>query len=660
MQPENAVQLSVIIVNYNVRYFLRQALWSVRRAAAGLAVEIWVVDNHSSDGSVQMVREEFPEVRMIANPDNPGFATANNQAIRQASGKFILLLNPDTLVQEDTFRRCLDFMDQHPRAGALGIRMIDGSGRFLPESKRGFPSPFVAFCKSFGLSSLFPRSRVFNRYHLGYLDPKENHRVEVLAGAFMFIRRSVLEEVGLLDEDFFMYGEDIDLSYRIVQAGYENHYLAESRIIHYKGESTKKGSLNYVRIFYQAMIIFARKHFRGERARLFVASLRLAIYLRAMLSLLSSLVRRGFMSLLDAALIYTGLFLLKGFWGVYHFNAPNYFGTDFLIYNAPLYTLIWLLGLYFSGAYDRGANLLRVIRGILYGTLVIAAVYGFLNAEYRSSRMLIILGTFWSLIGLNVLRGIRNLLGFGDFSFSGDRPRRLLVIGSAREKDRVLRILGEVRARKDYIGRIDPGADLPAKGALGGKKELKDLVPIFRINELIFCLQDLSISWVIRTMEQLGPKVNYKTIIPEGRTIIGSHSRNTSGELYTEAASYRLQEPLYRRSKRVFDLLFSLAIGLSLPLHLLVQSRRRRFLQNWLATLLGRKTWIAYYTGAETPDLPPLKPGILPPALPATDPALPPRVKRQVNQLYAREYRWWMDLRQMLRHYHHWGDQNPG
>ncbi|MEM6966645.1 MAG: glycosyltransferase family 2 protein, partial [Bacteroidota bacterium] len=282
------MKLSIIIVNYNVKYFLEQALLSVRKAIPSITAEVFVVDNNSVDESVQMVSEKFPEVHLIQNKSNPGFSTANNQAIRLAKGAYILLLNPDTVVEEDTFEKCVAFMDNHPQAGGLGVKMIDGSGNFLPESKRGFPSPFVAFCKTFGLSSLFPKSKTFNRYHLGFLDKNKTHEVDVLAGAFMLLRKSVLDEIGWLDETFFMYGEDIDLSYRIVKAGYKNYYFADTTIIHYKGESTKKGSLNYVKVFYNAMIIFARKHFVGEKARLFILMLQGAIYFRAFLTILSN------------------------------------------------------------------------------------------------------------------------------------------------------------------------------------------------------------------------------------------------------------------------------------------------------------------------------------------------------------------------------------
>ncbi|MDD5694837.1 MAG: glycosyltransferase family 2 protein [Bacteroidales bacterium] len=213
------MKLSVIIVNYNVRYFLEQCLLSVRKAIAELDAEVFVVDNNSVDSSAQMVREKFPGVILIENNENIGFARANNQAIIRSQGEYVLLLNPDTVVEHDTFSKIVTFMDSHLDAGGLGVKMVDGNGKFLPESKRGLPTPAVAFYKIFGLSKLFPRSKRFGKYHLGYLDKDEIHPVDILSGACMLIRKTVLDRIGLLDETFFMYGEDIDLSYRITQAG---------------------------------------------------------------------------------------------------------------------------------------------------------------------------------------------------------------------------------------------------------------------------------------------------------------------------------------------------------------------------------------------------------------------------------------------------------
>jgi len=254
------IKLSIVIVNYNVKFFLEQCLSSVYAAVSGLDIEVWVVDNNSSDGSIDYLKPRYPEVNFITNTNNPGFAIANNQAIKNCNGEYILLLNPDTVIGEESLRTICFYMDENPDVGAAGVKMMNANGVFLPESKRAFPSPWVSFCKLFGLSKLFPSSRTFARYSLPYLNENKEHRVDVLSGAFMFIRKKALDKAGLLDETFFMYGEDIDLSYRIKLAGYKNVYLPEN-IIHYKGESTKQGDEKYIKAFYEAMIIFFRKYY---------------------------------------------------------------------------------------------------------------------------------------------------------------------------------------------------------------------------------------------------------------------------------------------------------------------------------------------------------------------------------------------------------------
>lgn len=285
------VKLSVIIVNYNVRYFLEQCLHSLYRAINSSDTEVYVVDNCSTDDSLAMLRRSYPQVKVIANQENLGFAKANNMAIKLSEADYVLLLNPDTLVQEDSIDNMLSFMDAQPQAGALGVKMIDGRGRFLPESKRGLPTPLVSFYKISGLSALFPHSKRFGLYHLAWLDKDETQPVDILAGACMLVRKEAIDKAGLLDEDFFMYGEDIDWSYRIMQAGYVNYYFPPGRILHYKGESTKKGSLNYVYVFYNAMAIFAKKHFLGKNI-FYGLLVNIAIVLSAVFSFLLGLLRK--------------------------------------------------------------------------------------------------------------------------------------------------------------------------------------------------------------------------------------------------------------------------------------------------------------------------------------------------------------------------------
>lgn len=281
------MKLSVIVVNYNVKYFCEQCLSSVLAAMKDIETEVIVVDNNSSDDSIAYLRPRFPWVVFIEEKENVGFAKANNRALRQVKGEFILFLNPDTIVPEDAFKNCVGFFEMHDRAGALGVRMIDGAGKFLPESKRSVPTASSSFFKLSGLSSMFPKSKIFNRYSLGSLPEKGVFEIDVVCGAFMMIPKKVLDKTGGFDERFFMYAEDIDLSYRIKNAGFCNYYLGDITIVHFKGESTKKGSLNYVRIFYQAMLLFVHKHYNGKSNWLFKRIVTAGIAVRAFISVLT-------------------------------------------------------------------------------------------------------------------------------------------------------------------------------------------------------------------------------------------------------------------------------------------------------------------------------------------------------------------------------------
>jgi len=288
------MDLSVIIVSFNVRDFLKQCLLSVYKASVNIDCEIFVIDNNSTDGSCELVEQEFPQVILIKNKVNNGFSTANNQALKQTKSRFILLLNPDTLVKDDTFARSINFMNNHPDAGAMGVRMINGEGRFLPESKRALPTLKTAFFKAFGFSSLFPESQFFNRYYLPDIDSFETSRAEIISGAFMFLRREVLFRAGLLDEDFFMYGEDIDLSYRLLQAGYKNYYFPEIEIVHFKGKSTPRDNFSDILFFYNAMIIYVRKRREEGKLKYWQFLIIPAIYLREGLAIINRFFRITF------------------------------------------------------------------------------------------------------------------------------------------------------------------------------------------------------------------------------------------------------------------------------------------------------------------------------------------------------------------------------
>lgn len=288
------MELSVIIVSFNAKEYLRQCLHSAVIATEKIDSEIFVVDNNSSDGSTDMIRSEFPDIHLINNEHNSGFSVANNQAIRISSGRFILLLNPDTIVDRETFAKCIGFMYSHSDAGAIGVKMVDGEGIFLPESKRALPDLRTAFFKTFGFSSLFPKSRYLNNYYLPQVDTEETSLTEVISGAFMFLRREALNKSGLLDEDYFMYGEDIDLSYRLLQTGYKNYYYPEIRIIHFKGKSTSRNKFVDIRHFYKAMRIYVEKRSEEGKYGPFKYLIIIAVFLRESLALLNRFLKLTF------------------------------------------------------------------------------------------------------------------------------------------------------------------------------------------------------------------------------------------------------------------------------------------------------------------------------------------------------------------------------
>lgn len=289
------MKLTVIIVNYNVKFFVEQCLDSLERALDGIDSEVFVVDNHSSDGSIEYLKPRFPKVIFIESNHNLGFARANNMAIRQAEGQYVLLLNPDTFVGEQTIKQTIEFMDQHPKAGGAGVKMFNTDGTKALESRRGLPTPLTSFYKMCGLCSKFPESRRFGKYYMGYLSWDKPERIDIISGAFCLMRKEALDKAGHLDEDFFMYGEDIDLSYRLLKAGYDNWYLPLP-ILHYKGESTHKSSFRYVHVFYQAMLIFFKKHY-GHMRLWVTLPIKAAIYVRSAMALVSMLTDKAKKSL---------------------------------------------------------------------------------------------------------------------------------------------------------------------------------------------------------------------------------------------------------------------------------------------------------------------------------------------------------------------------
>lgn len=598
------MRVSIIIVNYNVRYFLEQCLHSVHEATRGIESEVIVVDNASTDGSRAWLEPLFPSVRFIWNPANLGFAKANNQALALASGDNILFLNPDTILPEDAIRRCLDFLDAHPKAGALGVRMLDGTGRYLPESKRAFPGPMTSLYKLSGLSALFPRSRVFARYHLGHLDPMKDHEVDVLAGAFMFVRRSVLDKTGGFDEQFFMYGEDIDLSYRIQQAGHVNHYLSSPTILHFKGESTRKGSLNYVRMFYNAMGIFVHKHYGGVRAGFFRFFLTIAIWVRAVLSAIGQFIRRAGLPLIDAALILLAFWMAKDVWSRW-VKTDTLYSERLLTIALPGFTVIYLTASYYAGLYDRYQKRGRVVRSTAIALVMVLAAYSLLPEMYRFSRAIVLLGSVFAFILLSIIRILfRN---WGVLLLEDEEVGQTIVVGDETEYERVCGLMRTAGMEDRLLGRV--AVSDPRQDALTTLEGLNEFIRTVPVREVVFCRNGLPFSDIIGRTASLAGRVRIRITANGSRSIVGSDSRDNSGDTRAMDHNLRLAHASNLRGKRAVDVVVALLIWLSLPLQFLFNRHPIGLLRHAASVLFGRRTWIGYSGDGQT--LPRLRKGVL-------------------------------------------------
>jgi GT2 family glycosyltransferase len=525
-------KLSIVIVNFNVRYFLEQCLNAVYRSVCNFEYEIFVVDNNSSDDSLQMLRDKFPQVKIIANKDNVGFSKANNQAINVSTTEYVLLLNPDTIIQEDTLQKCIAKVDEDTAIAGLGVKMVDGAGNFLPESKRGFPSPFAAFSKMSGLSKIFPKSKTFGQYHLTYLDNNTNHEVEVLSGAFMLLRKSVLDKIGLLDEDYFMYGEDIDLSYRIIKAGYKNYYLANTSIIHFKGESTKKGSLNYIKVFYNAMIIFANKHITGSRGKALAFILHIAIYLRAFFAVIEKIFLKTGAPLFDVSLMSGNLFVLHLVWENYVKHSEHVvFPKTFFYINTPIYVGTWLFAMWFFGVYNKKPKWRSLFISLITGTLLIAIQYAFFPNFLRTSRGVIVVGLFMNLFFLSMYRFLFHLINGTLHSFIKNE-KKYIIIGNEDEANNISAQIENVHLKSTYLGFISIKNGVKNTKNLGLIENLKDILDAYKPNEILFSTEDLSMQFIIETMSKIAQPIEYK-LVSKNNTMISSTSKNTAGEIYT-------------------------------------------------------------------------------------------------------------------------------
>lgn len=614
------MDISIIIVNYNVKHFLEQCILSIKKAVKDMQVEIIIVDNNSVDGSQQVLREKFDnEVVLIENKDNPGFSKANNQGIKIAKGKYILFLNPDTVIEENTLKVCMDFMESHTDAGALGVKMIDGTGQFLPESKRALPTPWVSFYKIFGFAALFPKSKVFGKYHLTYLDKNENHAIEILSGAFMFMKRELLDKIGYWDEDFFMYGEDIDLSYRVLLAGFQNYYIADTQIIHYKGESTKKGSLNYVKVFYQAMIIFAKKHFAGNMQRSFIFMIQVAVYVRAFAALLFRFFQHFGFPLSEGLLFYAAIYGIKEYWEHnIKFVEGGKYPLTFDLLAAPIYATIFVVFLWFAGAYKKPYKIRPIITSTFSAFVAIATV-SFIFSYINYSRAIVGLSSIFSMLIAFTTRGVINLRNKGSFFFTETSKKRIILAGNKENLPRIIHFLqDEPEYPLEIVGIVTnngeknnekPFYDENFPEILGELSQLSEIIRFYGINEVIFCNKSLSTEQIIGIMADNQQEfIEYKIVPPDADYIVGPQFIHTAR--HQRQVLPNLNRPEHKFRKRVTDIIGSSLLLMTYPLLFWAYKSPFAALKGLIQTFFGKKHLVGYIQ-TENKTLPKIKSGLL-------------------------------------------------
>lgn len=639
--------LSVVIVNYNVKHFLRQCLQSVIGSDYKDQLDIWVVDNNSSDGSIDMIRSDCPGINLIANDENLGFSKANNQAIRQLDSDYTLILNPDTLLEEDTLSKCVSYLENNKDVGALGVKMIDGSGNYLPESKRGFPKPLNAIFKLSGLSRIFSKSSFFNAYYMGHLPDDKISDVDVLTGAFMMLRTGLLQEIGGFDEDYFMYGEDIELCYQVKRKNFRIIYFPGSTIVHFKGESTQKSSIRYIRNFYGAMHKYARKRNRGS-GTFWNLLIPIGILFSAINGVLKNILIPNLRPFADIFLLGITTVVLKNLWAKYYYHQQDYYQDSQSHITILICSAILVFSFYLFGQYDKRHNIKHLFLGFLFGTLMMLSVYSLLPMQLRFSRLILLLMAVISPVILYFTRKIYNLLLQGRFSFDGIGTKRIGVVGSKVSMKEISRIV-ERYSSNAKIAQIDPD-DLKK----GNEYDLEDHISSFvksrQINEIIFCSKDISGQLMFYLMSFLGDRITYKIANDDNSGILGSDSKNRVGEWYAIDISFKIDQLFHRRLKRLFDLLFSTLILLVSPVLIFINKTTFKVLRCYFALITGEMTLIGYIQNDDRlNELPGLKPSVfelIPEVMIDTS---NPTQRHQANLYYARHYNVWLEAAYLYR-----------
>ena len=574
--------VSIVIVNYNVRDLVDNCISSIYSANnKNHKIEIFFVDNNSIDGSVKYIKEKYPEVKAISNDRNIGFSKANNIALKQASGKYILILNPDTVLEEGTFSKMIDFCEQNKDTGAVTSKLILSNGKLDSACKRSFPTFPVALPRIFGLSKLFPKSKIFGKYNLTYLDENKTYEVDSICGAFMFIPKKILDVTGFFDEDYFMYGEDLDLCFKIKKNGFKVYYYPEVTTIHYKGESTRKTHLSYVNNFYGAMRIFIQKNFTGV-PRILSLVAQFGIYNRSFFGYIKRILRILLFPLIDAVIIYLSLVA-----SVY--IRFNIFPNKWYLLIISIYVLIWLSLLALFGLYivKNRFSIKRTFNAIISGFFINSSITYFFN-QYAYSREVILTSTVLSLLIMILWRGIVNISVF--FKKKNIMLHKIDLL-----------VVGDKELNQDIEEKLVSKYNVLFFNRISSKKTLSELEEIIQINnikEVIFSGNYFSNQEILSLMWNFREKNLHFKILPTGKELILSKLHSNLEDISLIEIEYNINNKMNIFLKRVFDLSISLILLIVIYPFVFLYSilSRNRSSRNVSKLMLLPKVFIGKYS----------------------------------------------------------------
>ncbi len=520
--PSGSVDISIIIVNYNVKEFAANLLSSLEKAKGDFRLEVFVVDNASSDGSVSYLKRRYADVTYIENRENTGFGKANNQAIKQAKGQYTLLINPDTIVRQDTLKVMHEHMESHPETAAAGCKMLNPDGTFAPESRRAVPTPMTALWKILGLPRLIPSSKRFSAYYLGGEDENKQDRVPVLSGAFMFFRTGVLKEIGGFDEQFFMYGEDIDLCYRIRRQGWEIDYVPKTSIIHYKGESTKKENLDYVVTFNKAMYLFFRKHYSFGYTLFFRIFILSGIVLKGVISYLSTIFRKLTQPITDLGVLNV-LVIIFFIWryNIEPGNILHQYHVHYLFVNLLLSVIFIGSAVYYDLYGKNRFSIPATIKSTVIAFAGVVVITFFLR-DFAFSRLILLLSSIAGVLILSMIRLIQINRSRKAPNIPGSfLERKVILVGL---NDKTAQLIRKIRSRADWkynlVGVVAQNPDYSVDEienvpVIGDRRSILQLVRYHEADEIIFILPAVDHDQILRIISELRDTTVYPRIVPD-------------------------------------------------------------------------------------------------------------------------------------------------